>query len=286
MKIAHAFVISALLASTASFADELAAALRTCNPAQVSRYLKELTDLPREVDGKALLSFCPGEPLITRALLARNAPVRPASFQLLSLPIWGGQDIKWLASLQLFGKRDLDLNARGKLGETAVFNLAGRELTGISVLQELLRRGADPNLASNSSDSPLQNAVRYDHLAAAQLLLAYGAQPAYVNKHGQTALDIALSWRPKPNPAMVELLIEYGADPNQRVRWPIKAGAQQPLLQQLVEARRYEAISLLLRLGADPLQKNSEQQTVFAVAQATADPMIVQAFAAAAGLRR
>ncbi|MFZ5843972.1 MAG: ankyrin repeat domain-containing protein [Pseudomonadota bacterium] len=258
-------------------ANELAAALRACNLAQVENYVARGLPIPREVDGKSPLVFCHREPAIVRALLVGKAAVRPASFQLLIPPIWGGNQVQWLSILHLYLQHDLDLNARGPIGETAVFHLAGQSANGVSVLQELLRQGADANLTANNGDTPLQNAVRYDHLVNAQLLLLHGADVQTVNKNGQTALEIALLWRPKPNPAMAELLVEHGANPNQRVRLATSAKATQPLLHGLIRSKRYESVKLLMRLGAEPQQTDSEQQTAVDVARASGDPLLLRA---------
>jgi len=80
--------------------------------------------------------------------------------------------------------------------------------------RRLLISGADPNLKSRLGDSPLRLCVEHDDLETADMLLKYGANNT-INEAGgvlgKNALGHAVS---NLNTAMVELLLNAGADPN------------------------------------------------------------------------
>lgn len=63
-----------------------------------------------------------------------------------------------------------------------------------TVLQALLRRGANPNTSLKTEDStgntPLHFACLLEKVKHALLLLEYGADPLAVNQHGQTPLEL------------------------------------------------------------------------------------------------
>lgn len=77
-------------------------------------------------------------------------------------------------------------------GFTAVFYAV--EKAEPSILQALLRRGADPNavVAQDGSrgNTPLHFACMLEKVKHAELLLEYGAQPFVYNEHGQTPFNL------------------------------------------------------------------------------------------------
>jgi ankyrin repeat protein len=80
------------------------------------------------------------------------------------------------------------------------------------MIQALLKRGADVNLAdSETGDTLLMSAAKYSNTEVVQVLIEAGANVNAKNKLGQTALTIAdnkdNSWRRE----IVALLIEHGA---------------------------------------------------------------------------
>ena len=66
----------------------------------------------------------------------------------------------------------------------------------LELVQELLNRGADANLAdTQEQETPIQAAARFHAYETAFIdaLLAKGADPERTNKHGDTALHVAAS---------------------------------------------------------------------------------------------
>jgi ankyrin repeat protein len=77
--------------------------------------------------------------------------------------------------------------------------------------EQLLSRGADPNLGDEQALVPLDWAVLGNHLEVVQLLLAKGAKVNHLDKLGMTPLLYAASID-FGNTAVVEKLLAAGAD--------------------------------------------------------------------------
>jgi uncharacterized protein len=82
-----------------------------------------------------------------------------------------------------------DVNIVDSDGETALSCATSRTL---EVIEELLKRGANPNIQSKrfSGETPLHLAAMNGSTQTVELLLRYGANPAIRNNEGQTPLDI------------------------------------------------------------------------------------------------
>ncbi|OHD19207.1 MAG: hypothetical protein A2087_14005 [Spirochaetes bacterium GWD1_61_31] len=82
----------------------------------------------------------------------------------------------------------------------------------LSVLKDLLERGADINLQSEDRGySALMDAAQAGDEATVRFLLEQGAEPDLVSKDGQTALVLAVG---RADQAVVALLREFGANPD------------------------------------------------------------------------
>lgn len=82
-----------------------------------------------------------------------------------------------------------------------------------AVVQLLLSRGANPDLANVSGDTPLHIAVLGRQSDMVELLLNNRANPNIANNAGNTPLHIAVLRR---QPDIVRLLLDNGADPRLR----------------------------------------------------------------------
>lgn len=86
----------------------------------------------------------------------------------------------------------VDVNLPKSSGYTATFYAL--EKSSPSILQALLRRGADPNVALKQDgakgNTPLHFTCLLEKSQHAEMLFEYGADPDAVNQHGQTPLQM------------------------------------------------------------------------------------------------
>lgn len=84
---------------------------------------------------------------------------------------WGGSNA--MAVVDFYRNEGVDINAKDSAGRTALHYAAmyGK----LYLVQELLRRGADPTLTSKSGDTALREAVTKGHEAVARLLNTKGS---------------------------------------------------------------------------------------------------------------
>jgi ankyrin repeat protein len=151
-------------------------------------------------------------------------------------------------------------------GQTALMWALSQRHT--AVVDELVKGKADVNLASKNGSTPLMFSAQ-GGLKATKILLAAGALPNIQHPDtGQTALIIASTMG---NTAIVEALLENGADPN------IRDGNTFTALHAAVRDSDYgvdhesrvaavATVKVLLAHGADPNARlNQKKQTVRAV---------------------
>lgn len=67
----------------------------------------------------------------------------------------------------------------------------------VRVLKELLRLGADPNIAAVDGTTPLHTALKKEYFEAFTILLRHGANPEVPGKDGRTVREIAARKRDK-----------------------------------------------------------------------------------------
>jgi ankyrin repeat protein len=79
-------------------------------------------------------------------------------------------------------------------------------------IQRLLEHGADPNIRANDHSTPLHQASSLGWLAAARLLLSYGAKVDEKDREGKTPFQWA-GTEPLGRDEMRKLLVEHGAVP-------------------------------------------------------------------------
>lgn len=78
-------------------------------------------------------------------------------------------------ALEQFLDRGMDVNARGKLGNTALH--AAVEKQHELAVKYLLEAGADPNIQNEKGYTPLSFAIMNDSIELLDLLLEAGARP-------------------------------------------------------------------------------------------------------------
>src|SRR5262245_58436299 len=132
------------------------------------------------------------------------------------------------------------LNARGPEGSTPFMYAV--LYAGAATLEELLKKGADPNARNDAHATALMWAST--DLEKTRLLLSHGAEVNARSDYGRTPLMIAAG-RPGGAP-IVKLLLDSGANPN-----PTKNPAEPAPLAQAALAGDAESMQLLLDRGAD-----------------------------------
>lgn len=115
------------------------------------------------------------------------------------------------------------------------------------IVDELLARGADPNLGVDG-DAPLIAAAWNNRVSIAMSLLGHGARVNASNPRGETALTDAS--QTCPDGKMVQLLLDAGADPN----------IGSPLIVASFACNEI-AVEKLLKAGADPAFEDSHGKT-------------------------
>ena len=135
------------------------------------------------------------------------------------------------------------------------------------VVQILLDKGADPNLADKSGRTALLWAVLNDHRAVAEQLLARGADVQGRDHDQWTALSFAVRNGSTP---MANLLLDMGAD----VSATIKGGYT--ALHLAVSFAAPALIHLLVRKGASMSSSNSNENTPLEYAVRCKDVSMVE----------
>ncbi len=196
-----------------------------------------------------------------------------------------------------------DPNLRHKkiLSNTPLLHLAINRIEkrgNSEVVDWLLDKGADVNLADDDGYTPLMLAAQYGHLAVVKRLLKKGASAKARTQNGQTALTIVWGTDGK----VVPMLIKAGADPNARnndgesplliaahhdstgpMRELLKAKADPNLadnsgITPLIEAARkgnLASVKLLLSAKADKLAKDKAGKTALDYARARKNASII-----------
>ncbi|WP_197454886.1 ankyrin repeat domain-containing protein [Stieleria varia] len=156
--------------------------------------------------------------------------------------------------------------------DSPVFSRAA--ILSTSFIKQRLDAGLDPNVRNTdpAGDALLTYVVRNNAIDTVDLLLRRGADVSIRSKMTkktplfQAAFDgrFEISW----------LLIDAGADPNASDDFGNNA------LREAILGKRPRLVRLLLRSGADPLQKNADGQTMADIAVNEGPREIAQLFQA------
>ena len=134
---------------------------------------------------------------------------------------------------------NIDIEATPPGGSTPLYR--AYEKGNISILNLLLRKGANPNSKPPGGSTAMYKAAGKGDLEMTRTLLEYGADPDATLPGGGTALFNAASKGPE---SMARLLVNYGADVGK------KPSGSNSALWVAAEASRLSLVRLLLDSGA------------------------------------
>jgi len=121
----------------------------------------------------------------------------------------------------------------------------------IEKLKTALTRVTDLNVTDNEGNTTLNCVCFWDRIEAVRLLLKCGADPNARNRDGYAALHSALDHKSKTAGDIVKLLIDHGADVNQKVNAQPDENGYTPLHYACGNSRNVKAVRLLIESGAD-----------------------------------
>ncbi len=127
----------------------------------------------------------------------------------------------------------------------------------LETAEVLLKNGANPNIQNEKGETPLCLALKKGEEQSGELLLKYNANPNIADRTGASPLIISFN-RPK----MAKLLLEHGADTNQRI---IQNGYT--ALHLAVAQGQINTVATLLENNADPNVLTHTHQTPLDLAQ-------------------
>lgn len=159
-----------------------------------------------------------------------------------------------LPSVQLLLALGAPVNGRGYQQRSAVYEAA--KYGHLGVLEDLARRGADLNLASDDPHfTPLQVAARRDRRDVVRFLLAAGVDPNIANAYGYTPLTEVAELNDAGDVELADLLIRHGA------HIAVVDSSGESALYKAVEASNETLVDFLARHGADVNARTIEGHT-------------------------
>ncbi len=133
------------------------------------------------------------------SFLTLNCIAIYCSEQLLQFPLHDiikNQDYATKQKLQLMqgvlDKKTVDINEQNDDGKTAL-NFVTFYKGDPAVAELLIEYGANVQTPDRFNQTPLHNAITYDEIEIARMLLEKGADPRFKNDAGLTSIDLARS---------------------------------------------------------------------------------------------
>ena len=144
--------------------------------------------------------------------------------------------------IHLFCNTREEINQPNEYGWTPLYRALISN--NIEAMKELLKEGADPNIANNMNETPLYQAIDNDNKEAILLLLDNEANCNICKSDGNSPLHLAIK---KLAVDYIELLLNKGANPNLKN----KLYQQTPLHLAIKSKLNISIIKLLLEYNAD-----------------------------------
>lgn len=209
--------------------------------------------LPGETDAKGItalhLAAKDDQPGLAQALLEYGACLTAVDNEGKTPLHWAAESTQGNA-VDLLVKAGAPLEARTSNGQTPVFvAAAGHPLA----LEQLLKRGADPNATSQAGDTPLSQALMTQCLDSLERLLEHGCDVNQLEGGNWTPLQLAIN---RDHRRGFERLLECGAQLAQTL------GEPTPLFHMLAIHHRLDWAPLLFQRGVDPEGEDAQGRTV------------------------
>jgi len=243
--------------------ESLADAVRRDDAAAVRALLEAETDPNARDDAGAtalMWAAAVGSPDVLRVLLDRGADVNAATGAGATALMWATGDA---GKVRVLIDRGATVGAVTRDGTTALVTAARRG--NLEAMRVLLAAGADPGASARES-AELLRIVHSDHPETRPILAEAGLELSDLAESGPPNLAAY----PASNPAVMAALLDMGADPNPRGRFPLVGTA--------AFQGHLDTVRLLIDRGAN-LQTTGQHAVtplMMAAAAPRPDPAIVE----------
>jgi len=221
----------------------------------------------RDDDGETPLHWAArtGNVPLVELLLRHGADPNARDSTTHGTPLWETRDYRnELNIIRYAVALDDPTSARNDNLEQTLIQRAERNRR--TVVNRLLRHGANVRLTTGNGETPLHQAVRMESdPAIVRMFLSHGADVNARDADGNTPLHNAVE---EGTAGMVRWLLGHGADPNARNvegRTPLYALVWRGEVDD--DPKRMTILNLLLRSGADPDIPDNDGQTPISLAE-------------------
>ena len=175
--------------------DDFGTAVFSCNHKQVVAYLNKQPDLLESAfirPSFTLLHVAAdiGDPELTKIFLEAGIDPRQSDADGHAPLRFAARNSPAIEVMELLLQYGADVNAASKTGITAL-SAASHSNDSLPAVLWLLQNGAEPNLVPKDLNTPLLRATRLKNTAMVQALLEHGADANHQGKNGETAISIA-----------------------------------------------------------------------------------------------
>jgi len=171
------------------------------------------------------------------------------------------------ASLLL--KRGAHVNYKDEFGRGALMHACQTFQPNMKMVDMLLAHGAAIDAVDRKGMTPFQQAVCSDKIELARMLLQQNASVDYRGDFGRSAL-IHACMAPRPNMAIIQILMEFGADCN------LCCQRGWTSLMYAVSLGHYKVVQFLLAKRADPNVQGTNGQSALMLAARNGNERIMR----------